>query len=111
MQDVWSEIKRRYNAGENIDGRVLNACNGGFAIGIGGYVAFAPLSGCPPWVARKIGVLQPFYIKNLKDGEMKNIVVISADTRFSGGSRGSPFVGSNHFQQKRRPAPVPRARS
>ena len=110
MQDVWSEIKRRYNAGENIDGRVLNACNGGFAIGIGGFVAFAPLSGCPPWVARKIGVLQPFYIKSLKDRE-KNLVVISAETRFSGGARGLQFAGGNPFQRQRRPPPPPPQKS
>lgn len=98
--DVFREIVRRFKGGEIVPGRVLNACNGGYSVGIGGHVAFAPMSGCPPWVARKIGVLQPFYIKSVEkvDKRESNILVVSAERSYgvSGGGRSK----KHQYQQR-----------
>eukprot|EP00854_Cymbomonas_tetramitiformis_P008016 gene8016-9525_t len=39
---LWQEIQAAAERSQPIMGRVLNAVNGGFAVGVGGYVAFLP---------------------------------------------------------------------
>jgi len=40
---IWRELVRARDKGTSIQGRILNAVNGGYAIGIGGMIAFLPM--------------------------------------------------------------------
>jgi len=39
---VWRELTRARDAGKTVRGRILNAVNGGYAVGIAGLIAFLP---------------------------------------------------------------------
>ena len=39
---VWRELTRARDGGKTIRGRILNAVNGGYAVGIAGLIAFLP---------------------------------------------------------------------
>ena len=57
-------------------GRVLNAVNHGYAVGIGGIVGFMPMSKASIVTAKKMGVLQPFFVLSLEDqGDKISLVV------------------------------------
>ena len=39
---VWRELTRARDGGKTVRGRILNAVNGGYAVGIAGFIAFLP---------------------------------------------------------------------
>ena len=41
---IWQEIRNAFSGEKIIKGRVLNAVNSGYAVGIGGFIAFLPAS-------------------------------------------------------------------
>ena len=49
-------------------GRILNPVTRGYSVGIGGIVAFLPMSQCLVRTAQRIGVLQPFVVSQVKRG-------------------------------------------
>lgn len=55
---VWEELKEHARAGTPVLGRVLNEVNGGHAVGIAGFVGFAPYSQILRSTANLVG--QPF---------------------------------------------------
>ena len=59
---VWEELRQAMLANTPVMGRVLNAVNSGFAIGVAGFVCFCPISQMEFLTATKIGVLQPFQV-------------------------------------------------
>ncbi len=65
-------------------GRILNPVTQGFAVGLGGLVAFMPLSQCLVRTAQRVGVLQSFLVAKVqRDVSMRgtlqpNVVVIDA---------------------------------
>lgn len=74
---VWEAIKDAFERGAKVKGRVLNPVNGGFAVGIGGFVAFLPESRAPqatPAKAALVGRLVAFDVLGLKE-ENQNIIV------------------------------------
>lgn len=68
-------------------GRVLNPVMRGYAVGIGGVVAFCPMTQCLYRTAQRVGVLQPFQVVSVRDtmtargGLQPNIVVVDATKR------------------------------
>lgn len=65
---VWQELERRMRQGAPVGGRVLNPCAGGYAVGVGGYVALLRTEQAPAEVVRAVGVLQPFYVHKMSRG-------------------------------------------
>ncbi|KAK3275557.1 hypothetical protein CYMTET_16320 [Cymbomonas tetramitiformis] len=76
---LWQEIQAAAERSQPIMGRVLNAVNGGFAVGVGGYVAFLPTSRVVSTLNIQVGKLQPFNILSIRE-ETANIV-LSMPTR------------------------------
>lgn len=76
---VWEELEKCQNEGREVMGRVLNSVNGGYAVGIAGWVTFCPFSAISVTTAGRIGVLQPFVI-NRMSRQKGNIVVREAQT-------------------------------
>ncbi|MEW5299339.1 MAG: hypothetical protein WDW36_002365 [Sanguina aurantia] len=74
---IWRELTRLMQAGKAVEGRVLNDCPGGFAVGVAGFVALLPYSRTRSEAAQKIGVLQPFLIMSL-DEQRSRIVLKDA---------------------------------
>lgn len=66
---VWKELKEAYMGKIPVQGRVLNPTDRGYAVGIGGFVAFCPLVNLSPDLGNKIGILQPFKIIRLVEKE------------------------------------------
>ena len=60
---VWEELRQAMFANTPVMGRVLNAVNGGFAVGTAGFVCFCPISQMEFLTATKIGILQPFQVR------------------------------------------------
>lgn len=56
-------------------GRVLNSVHGGYAVGIGGLVAFCPFSRMDARTSARIGVLQPFSILKFEPDKGREFVV------------------------------------
>ena len=73
---VWEELREAFTKETLVQGRILNPCNGGYAVGIAGFVAFCPLFRISPRVARRVGVLQPFRITMMSEGVGVNLVVV-----------------------------------
>eukprot|EP00951_Prasinocladus_malaysianus_P010273 scaffold75299_cov25-Prasinocladus_malaysianus.AAC.2 len=76
-RSIVSELKAAQLANQQVMGRVLNAVNGGYAVGIGGLVAFLPASRASLNTVKKLGVLQPFYVIMLDESSNPVNVVIS----------------------------------
>jgi hypothetical protein len=91
MKLIWQELSQAQAAGTPVQGRVLNACKGGYAVGVAGFVALLPYSKCLPDTAQKIGVLQEFFI--MKMDEARQVMLISCTKPPAAGSSGSS--GSN----------------
>lgn len=64
---VVSELRAAMQAGRPVPGRVLNAVNGGYSVGVAGIVGFLPSSRASVNTVKKIGVLQPFLILTLEE--------------------------------------------
>ena len=93
LERVWRELLRARDAGATVKGRILNAVNGGYAVGIAGMIAFLPARAyrgrAPPTTAERaaaeggkvdapvVGELCGFKIlKMTSSGEnYKNVVV------------------------------------
>ena len=81
-EGAWREIVQHYKLGTHVKGRVLNAVNGGYAVGIAGLVAFLPnqcvaASGSPRAPA---GELLPFKILGVTES-IKNAILGGAHDR------------------------------
>ncbi len=75
MRLIWQELGAAQRAGRPVQGRVLNACRGGYAVGVAGFVALLPYTRTLPDTARKIGVLQEFYVTKMDEG--KQLMLLS----------------------------------
>lgn len=73
VEAVWDEIMRAHKLMMPVKGRILNAVNSGFAVGIGGFVAFLPGSRVSGGQVQ-VGTLQDFKIMSLVE-ETRNVVV------------------------------------
>lgn len=62
---VWEELEYRMQKGLSVQGRILNATAGGYAVGVAGYVALLQRQQASVQQTRKIGVLQDFYIHRM----------------------------------------------
>ena len=71
---VWHELCQSFVEKRPVKGRILNKVNGGYAVGIGGLVCFAPSRSVAPSTGRRIGVLQEFRIVQMKQDDY-NVVV------------------------------------
>lgn len=74
IQAIWQELREYYEKGIAVKGRILNRVNGGYAVGVGGLVCFAPTKSVAPSTARQIGILQDFRIVQMKNKNM-NVVL------------------------------------
>jgi hypothetical protein len=91
---VWRELARRMRQGAPVLGRVLNACPGGYSVGVGGYVALLRTEQAPAEVVRAVGVLQPFYVHKMSHGGGKGAA--------SGqGEEGSGGAGAGRGRKRR----------
>jgi len=88
--NIWAEIKAANERQQPVMGRVLNAVNGGYAVGIAGHVAFLPKTRVARGLLRT-GRLQPFAILS-RDDTTKNLVVA--------------MPGVNPYQRTNRPVPL-----
>ncbi len=68
---VWAELQRRYEAKTPVEGRVLNDCPGGYAVGVGGVVGFLPYALTTAATAQRIGTAQPFLIVGMDVGRQR----------------------------------------
>ena len=78
----WREIKDHYRNGTHIKGRILNAVNGGYAVGIAGLVAFLPNQCVRPYRGDSVppaGELLPFKILGLTE-DIKNVILVGPMT-------------------------------
>lgn len=96
---VWRELERIKERNGTVSGRVLNPVNGGFAVGVAGYVAFlphtrVPRNGC------QVGRLVPFRIVGMNE-ENKNIVVSAAATPDGPRRVDGPFHRRGEGSQRR----------
>ena len=71
---LWKELEEHYKARKPVLGRILNAVNKGYAVGIAGIVGFCPFSRSSVLTASKVGLLQPFIIEQMAP-ERLNLVV------------------------------------
>mmetsp|Transcript_8555 Transcript_8555/g.15457 ORF Transcript_8555/g.15457 Transcript_8555/m.15457 type:complete len:288 (-) Transcript_8555:93-956(-) len=74
VKAVMEELKEAMQRNKPVLGRVLNAVNGGYAVGIGGLVTFMPLSRASYSTVKKLGVLQPFHVLTLDETAMNAVV-------------------------------------
>jgi ribosomal protein S1 len=77
---VWEELRAAMQATRPVQGRVLNACTGGYAVGVAGYVAFLPFRAASAAVARRIGVLQPFLVARVNEAQ-RLVVLADVESR------------------------------
>ena len=85
-EGAWREIVQHYKLGTHVKGRVLNAVNGGYAVGIAGLVAFLPNHRVRPFrgsPAPPAGELLPFKILGVTES-IKNAILVGPMT---GGAR------------------------
>ena len=127
LERVWRELVRARDAGATVRGRILNAVNGGYAVGIAGMIAFLPARAyrgrAPPTTAEKaaaaggkadapvVGELCGFKIlKMTSSGEnYKNVVVSGpvggggerAQSRGEGEARKGALVGDETTRRRR----------
>jgi ribosomal protein S1 len=84
---VWDELKDAKAKNRKVKGRVLNACQGGYAVGVAGYVGLLPFQRASVDVVRKIGVLQDFYVTKVDDAQQ---LLLLSDTK---SNREAPLEG------------------
>lgn len=87
-EGVWRELMQIHREGGIVKGRVLNAINGGYAVGIAGHVCFLPTRETKPYKGKSVpptGELIPFKILNITES-IKNVILTGPhSTRESGG--------------------------
>jgi ribosomal protein S1 len=64
---VWEELSAAAASGATVQGRVLNQCPGGYAVGVSGFVALLPYAQATTGVSQKVGALSTFYISSITD--------------------------------------------
>jgi len=74
-QAVVTELQQAMSEHRLVMGRVLNAVNKGYAVGIAGIVAFLPSSRARLNTIKRIGALQPFYVLSVNQSHGINVVV------------------------------------
>jgi hypothetical protein len=104
MRLIWQELGATQRAGRPVQGRVLNACRGGYAVGVAGFVALLPYTRTLPDTARKIGVLQEFYVTKMDEG--KQLMLLSCTPPAPSGGRA---VGLSSMYTNIPPSPPPAA--
>mmetsp|Transcript_4204 Transcript_4204/g.26651 ORF Transcript_4204/g.26651 Transcript_4204/m.26651 type:complete len:485 (+) Transcript_4204:2173-3627(+) len=114
LASAWDVLKQAMKQKTKVKGRVLNAVNGGHAVGLAGYVAFLPSSRCRASTSARLGVLQDFLVLSMNHAT-KNIVVSephasSSPIGASGRRRFGRDDGSG-APNRRRSSPGPRTRS
>lgn len=77
VEDVWEMVKDAMHTNQPVLGRVLNAVNGGYGVGVAGIVGFCPFSQMSFPTASRIGVLQPFHVTSMNEAK-RNIVLQDA---------------------------------
>ena len=95
QEGAWREIKNHYRAGTHVKGRIMNAVNGGYAVGIAGLVAFLPNQCVRPYRGSPTppaGELLPFKILGLTE-DIKNVILVGPMVSQSSGKRDVPWAG------------------
>ena len=88
-EGAWREILTHYRLGTHVKGRVLNAVNGGYAVGIAGLVAFLPNQCVRPHRGSPeppAGELLPFKILGVTEN-IKNVILVGPMTGGAGSRR------------------------
>ena len=88
-EGAWREILQHYRQGTHVKGRVLNAVNGGYAVGIAGLVAFLPNQCVRPHRGSPeppAGELLPFKILGVTES-IKNVILVGPMTGGTGSRR------------------------
>ena len=88
-EGAWREILQHYRLGTHVKGRVLNAVNGGYAVGIAGLVAFLPNQCVRPHRGSPeppAGELLPFKILGVTEN-IKNVILVGPMTGGAGARR------------------------
>ena len=75
-QAAVNELRTAFEEQQPVMGRILNPLNGGYAVGVGGIVAFCPFRNCSLSTASRVGVLQPFYVTAFREDPL-NMVTTS----------------------------------
>ena len=110
-QLAWDAIARKRENRELVTGRVLNAVNGGFAVGVSGHVGFLPKNLARDAKGRRLGhdrdatppigeAMQFRVLSMTEAGGARNFVVSGPEVETK---RQSNFT-SNHNQNRARPA-------
>ncbi|KFM26258.1 30S ribosomal protein S1 [Auxenochlorella protothecoides] len=87
LASVWAELEARFREGRTVRGRVLNALHGGFAVGVGGLVAFLPAHAASWATQQRTGELREFRIRSM-NAARRNVVVV--DARGGGAREAAP---------------------
>lgn len=72
---IWEEIMRAHHWRRPIGGRILNKIPGGYAVGVGGFVAFLPFAKSNPSKCTKLGVLQSFLVSAVQQDQRRFVVM------------------------------------
>lgn len=66
---MWRELEACMSQRRPVEGRVLNACPGGYAVGVGGIVGLLPYGSYKksPHMVKAVGVLQPFLVTKVNE--------------------------------------------
>ncbi|KAG1677380.1 hypothetical protein FOA52_010759 [Chlamydomonas sp. UWO 241] len=72
---VWRELADSMARRRPVQGRVLNACAGGYAVGVAGIVALLPYGRFTMETARRVGTLQPFVVEGVD--ERRRLLVVA----------------------------------
>lgn len=73
-QAAVNELRTAFEEQQPVMGRILNPLNGGYAVGVGGIVAFCPFRNCSLSTASRVGVLQPFYVTAFREDPLNMIL-------------------------------------
>jgi hypothetical protein len=65
---VWAELRAARVDGRPVSGRVLNACSGGYAVGVAGLVGLLPYNRCTAETAARVGQLAQFLVEAVDEG-------------------------------------------
>lgn len=83
---VWEELRDAMTQRRKVQGRILNPCKEGYAVGIAGYVALYKHNTKAGFESaqkvRKVGVLQDFYIRDMD--EVRKIIYLDPRDRGAG---------------------------
>jgi ribosomal protein S1 len=71
---VWEELRAAAASGSTVQGRVLNQCPGGYAVGVSGFVALLPYAQATTDVSQRVGTLSAFYIADINDNAQRLVV-------------------------------------